>query len=658
MQHMWIPMRDGMRLSAWVWVASVGAAPAIVEYHPYRVLGGSELHDRATYEWFAAKGFAGVRVDIRGMGDSDGVFDDEYSETERLDAAEVVAWVAEQPWCSGAVGMIGYSWGGIAALQAASLRPPALRAIVTVDSTDDRFARDVHYSGGCVLASDMLSWATTLLAQAARPPDPAIVGDGWRTQWHQRVAALSPPIVTWLSHQTEDEYWRAGSVVADPAAIECAVLAVGGWHDGYRSTVFQLLEQLQCPVEAIVGPWAHGYPDVAMPGPNIDFREVCREFFERWMSPSVVEDAAAPPALRAYLIDHAAEPAPRLAGRWVADGRWSAEADEPDVLHLGAEGLTAEAPPVRTTTSLTDDVTITMAAGAWCGHGLSWSIPGDQADDDRGSACFDSTPLERPLVLLGRAQVQLAVRCRPPAQVIVRLCAVGPDGSSRLIARGIERIVASTAELVVRLDAAGVIIPVGHRLRLAITSTYWPFVWPESHASAVQIDSGRVELPVAERHRADPCSPEPGASEQLVVEVEPDTTAWAAVDWSDPALPDRSITTAGDAVIIRTTPEYALGRWQLPSGYGTEMRGIDELSIDRRDPARASATSRRVVGAFSAAHDVVVEATATMRDDGDGHFVVEASLRAYERVSEESPLTTSDGDVPIERSWRTTIARM
>ena len=441
-------------------------------------------------------------------------------------------------------------------------------------------------------------------------------------------------------------------MVADPASIECAVLAVGGWHDGYRSTVFQLLEQLQCPVEAIVGPWAHGYPDVAMPGPNIDFREVCREFFERWLGDGANGHASATPALRAFLIDHGAEPAPRVAGRWVADRQWPPDAAPHDVLHLGAMGLTGQAPEAPTTTALADDVTITMASGAWCGHGLSWSMPGDQGADDEGAACFDTSPLERPLVLLGRAHVHLAVGCRPPAQIIARLCAVGPDGASRLIARGIRRIVSSSTDVVVPLDAAGVTVPAGHRLRLAMTSSYWPFVWPESCASAVQIESGTLVLPIAERHREQPHST--GA---LVIETEPDTTAWAAVEWHDLALPDRSLTAAEDAVTIRTTPEYALGRWRLPSGYGTEMRGVDELSIVRCDPGRASATSTRVVGASSASYDIVIEVAATMSDDGDGHFVVDTSLRAFERSSEGSTPTAPEDSVSIERSWQTTIAR-
>jgi putative CocE/NonD family hydrolase len=79
------------------------------------------------HRWFAGHGYAAVRVDIRGTGGSDGLLLDEYTEQEQADGVETIGWIASQPWCTGAVGMIGKSWGGIAALQIAARRPPAAR---------------------------------------------------------------------------------------------------------------------------------------------------------------------------------------------------------------------------------------------------------------------------------------------------------------------------------------------------------------------------------------------------------------------------------------------------------------------------------------------------------------------------------------------------
>ena len=135
-----------------------------------------------THAWFASQGYACARVDIAGSGDSDGLLRDEYLKQEQDDAVEVIAWLAQQPWCSGTVGMIGISWGGFNALQVAARRPHALKAIVTICSTDDRYADDCHFMGGCLL-NNSFAWASTMLAFGAQPPDPEVVGERWRAMW-------------------------------------------------------------------------------------------------------------------------------------------------------------------------------------------------------------------------------------------------------------------------------------------------------------------------------------------------------------------------------------------------------------------------------------------------------------------------------------------
>ena len=174
-----IAMPDGCRLSARVWLpdgAEAHPVPAILEYLPYRKRDGTCARDALTHPWFAARGYACLRVDMRGSGDSEGLMFDEYAPQEQADALAVIEWIAAQPWCSGAVGMMGISWGGFNALQVAALRPPALKAIVTLCSTIDRFADDIHYKGGCLL-NENLGWGGTMLSYQSRPPDPALVGD-------------------------------------------------------------------------------------------------------------------------------------------------------------------------------------------------------------------------------------------------------------------------------------------------------------------------------------------------------------------------------------------------------------------------------------------------------------------------------------------------
>src|SRR3954449_12503683 len=206
-EHAFIPLADGTPLAARFWLpadAYEHPVPAILEYLPYRLSDGTASADHAQMTYFAEHGFAGVRVDIRGSGNSDGATMDEYAPQEQADALEVLRWLAAQPWCTGAIGMTGGSWGGFNGLQVAARHPPALRAVMTFYASDDRYADDVHYRGGCVLAMDMLQWATSMLAFNAKPPDPAVVGEAWHERWLERLEGTPPYIEAWLSHQRRD----------------------------------------------------------------------------------------------------------------------------------------------------------------------------------------------------------------------------------------------------------------------------------------------------------------------------------------------------------------------------------------------------------------------------------------------------------------------
>ncbi len=234
------------RLAATIWLPKDAAAqpvPALLEYLPYRRRDGTVDRDSGTHAWFAAQGYASVRVDIRGSGDSEGILRDEYLPQEQTDAVEVINWLASQDWCSGRVGMFGISWGGFNALQVAALRPPALRAIITLCSTDDRYTDDCHWMGGCLL-NNSLAWASYMFHCVAQPPDPAVVAD-WRGVWRGRIDNLTLFAEPWLSHQHRDAYWRQGSVNENYGAIEAAVYAVGGWADAYSNAIPRLFNHLK-----------------------------------------------------------------------------------------------------------------------------------------------------------------------------------------------------------------------------------------------------------------------------------------------------------------------------------------------------------------------------------------------------------------------------
>src|SRR5882762_9728610 len=221
-ENVWITLSDGCRLAARVWlpVPEPGVpVPAILEYIPYRKRDFMRRRDEGMHRWFAGHGYAAVRVDMRGSGESDGVMHDEYLAQEQDDALEVIDWIARQSWCSGKVGMMGKSWGAYNSLQVAARRPPALKAIIAVMGTDDRFAECIHFSGGCLL-NDNFWWGCVMQMFNARPPDPAIVGERWRAMWLERLEAERFWPEIWLEHQALDDYWKHGSVCFDYGAIE------------------------------------------------------------------------------------------------------------------------------------------------------------------------------------------------------------------------------------------------------------------------------------------------------------------------------------------------------------------------------------------------------------------------------------------------------
>ena len=187
-EHCWIAMSDGIQLAARIWMpedAERDPVPAILEYIPYRKRDAISERDETIYPYFAGHGYAAVRIDIRGSGDSEGLLLGEYLKQDHDDALEAIAWIASQPWCDGKVGMMGLSWGGFEALQVAARRPEALKAVISVGSVDDRYADDMHFKGGCLL-NDNMYWHSLFFSLLSRPPDPLIVGDRWRDMWFER----------------------------------------------------------------------------------------------------------------------------------------------------------------------------------------------------------------------------------------------------------------------------------------------------------------------------------------------------------------------------------------------------------------------------------------------------------------------------------------
>jgi uncharacterized protein len=345
-ENIMIPLADGVKLAAKLWLPDETQRrfPALVEYLPYRKRDGTRLRDQGMHMYFAGHGYASLRVDIRGSGDSSGLIDDEYTLQEQADGCEMIAHIAALPWCDGQVAMFGISWGGFNALQIAALRPPALKTIITVGSTDDRYATDVHYVGGC-LSKDNFDWSSTMVAHNDLPPDPETVGEVWRAMWLERMAHQQPWILPWLKHQRRDDYWKQGSVCEDFSAITIPVYAVSGWADNYSESVPRLMAGLKGPRKGLIGPWAHSYPHDVAVKPAIGWLQEALRWFDHWMRDRDT-GIMAEPMLRAWMQESLPPQTcyEERPGRWVAERDWPSPRIRVEKMTLGADGaLSADA---------------------------------------------------------------------------------------------------------------------------------------------------------------------------------------------------------------------------------------------------------------------------------------------------------------------------
>ncbi|HWU06238.1 MAG TPA: CocE/NonD family hydrolase [Streptomyces sp.] len=648
-EDLYIPLADSTQLYARIWrPVTDEPVPALLEYLPYRLSDWTAPRDWQRHPWYAGHGYASVRVDVRGHGNSEGMPGDEYDATELADGVAVVHWLARQEWCSGRVGMFGISWGGFNSLQIAALAPEPLKAVVTVCSADDRYDNDVHYMGGSVLGVDMHAWASTMLAFVSRPPDPADVGADWRDMWLRRLEAVEPLIHTWLAHQTRDDYWKHGSVCEDYGAIQAKVLAVGGWHDPYRDTVLRLVEHLDPgQVRGLIGPWSHQYPDRGLPpGPAIGFLQETLRWWDQHLKDQdtgVMDE----PLLRSW-ISGSHRPATvygTLPGRWVGDASWPSGNVTPVTYALEGGARTVRSPQQTG-----------LDAGRFFPFGNDADLPPDQRDEDAKSVCFEFPVEDAPIEILGRPRVTLLVRMDVPrGQVIARLCDVAPDGASTLVTRGALNLATrhgrdraedwpagETEYVTFELNGIGHTFPPGHRIRIALSSSYWPWIWPQAGSAGftLEAEGSLVELPVR-RPTEDPAITfgEPEQAEPLGV-VHPVTL--------DGQRPERLVVrdVAKGEWRLEVDPRYG-GTRVYPDGLEFTEDALETYTIQEDDPLSARARSDWTIRLHRPAMswDVRIETRSQTRADAD------AFLTSNEVVCK-------DGDETVfHRTWEKRIPR-
>ena len=515
-EHFFIPLADGTQLAARAWLptnAIEQPVPAILEYIPYRKRDGTAIRDEQMHPYWAGFGYGCVRVDMRGCGESEGLMFDEYLQQELDDAVEVIAWLSEQDWCTGKVGMVGKSWGGFNSLQVAALAPEALKAIITVCSSDDRYADDIHYRGGALLIENF-SWASTTTSTMAKPPDPLLLGDEWKARWLERLENLPFLARNWIEHSHRDEFWQHGSISENYDSVKAAVYCVGGWGDSYSVAIPRMMQGLPGPKKALIGPWAHRYPNFALPEPEMDFLGEAKRWWDYWLK-DIDNGIMDEPIIAAYIQDAVPPKAfyQERPGLWVEGNQWPPQSHQID-FNLSTDGRLTNS-KTSGEASVKSPLTTGSACGEYCVIWCGPDFPTDQRQDDAYSQCFDSEPLAEPLSILGAGEFEVSLQSdKNCGQIIIRLCDVAPNGESKRISYGIlnlamrnglsspQKVVAGEAmNICMKLDDTGYQVPAGHRLRLAVSSAYFPLIWPAPEDAKLTLDlsSAKLSLPLHDR---------------------------------------------------------------------------------------------------------------------------------------------------------------
>jgi putative CocE/NonD family hydrolase len=513
-EHVPISMRDGTVLSARLWKPEISEkepVPAILEYIPYRKRDHTRRVDEMNYNYLAGHGYACLRVDMRGSGDSEGILEDEYLPLEQQDGLDILEWIEHQPWSNGDVGMVGISWGGFNSLQMAALQPSQLKAIITVCSTDDRYTDDVHYMGGTMLA-DNLSWASVMFARNSQPPDPEIMGDKWYENWLARLEGSDLWLKKWMEHPHRDAYWVHGSVNEDYDAIKIPTLAVGGWADGYSNAIFRLLEHLKAPVKGIIGPWSHIYPQFGKPGPAIGFLQEQLRWWDYWLK-GIDNGVSEDPDLTVFQQNYTIPAASRnqIPGQWLSINSWKNRKIKTVGFYLDHEGGltsdTKEAPENRKF-KIESPLSVGLFGGKWCSYSATPDLPHDQREDDGGSLIFESEKLRKSISIMGAPCVELEVSANKSiAMIAVRLSDILPDDKATRITYGLLNLTHRNGskeptplhkdkkyKVKIYLNEIAQVIPKGHRLRIAISSSYFPVAWPAPEPARISIYTGSSKL--------------------------------------------------------------------------------------------------------------------------------------------------------------------
>ncbi|HCS48608.1 MAG TPA: peptidase S15 [Candidatus Aminicenantes bacterium] len=655
LEEAWIPMKDGVRLAADIWrpkgSGDRGQFPVLLEYLPYRKTEGRSGSYRL-YAWFVRRGYVVARVDIRGTGNSEGtLIPYEYSEIEQRDGEEVIAWLARQPFSNGKVGMFGISWGGFNSIHMAMRNPPALKAIIAVDATDDLYQDDVHFIDGMAHVD---SWEMGMDLSNAMPGAPEYRID---EKYFAERFDTPPWMLTYKVQQRDGPFWDRTALKTRYESIRIPTFLIGGWYDGYRDSIPRMLEHLKAPVKAIIGAWHHTYPNRPYPKPGMEWRHEAVRWFDQWLkgrNTGIMDE----PRFAVY-VRHWHPPGPYLEeapGEWRYEDGWPIERIREKQLYPRPDRTLGEKPAGEGLHLLRYVPTTGIEPGGpvmWFGD-----VAPDQRPSDAFSLVYDTPPLEQDVEILGLPLARLRVSADAPlADWFVRLNDVAPDGTVTLVAsagfNGAHRESARDPKplepnkpflLDIEMHFTSWVFPKGHCMRLAVGNAQWPMIWTTPYPMTTSLylggaDATRLMLPVVppgERPRPSFLPPTTG---------EPSFPGYESLERG-------TISGYGEISSIDRNPQLGTTRVTATDAGGVRYpwgeRRSTEVIIHEAEDAHPEKTSVR--GEYST---TVTLPDRTLRWEFNIHFRSDRENFYYTSMRR----LLKDGVLLREKSWEKTIPR-
>jgi putative CocE/NonD family hydrolase len=652
-QEAWITMSDGVRLSADLYMPTGGKAtarfPVLLEYLPYRKQEGRG-RNYPLYSYFVQRGYVVAAVDIRGTGNSEGhLIPHEYSDIEQEDGDAVIDWLARQAWSTGKVGMFGISWGGFNSLQMALRNPPALKAIIAVDATEDLYQEDVHFIDGIMHVD---SWEMSQDLDNARPGAPDYVID---EKYFRDRFDTQPWMMTYKRQQRDGAFWDRASGRGRYAEIRIPSLHIAGWYDGYRDSVPRMLANVKAPVKAIIGPWSHAWPHEPYPRPEIEWRREAVRWFDHWLRG--IDTGIMREPRFAVFVRNWHPPGPHLKeapGAWRYEDGWPIARVREQVLYLQPDHTLDAREPAAAAHRLRYLPSIGVEAG---GPVMWWGdVAPDQQRTDTHSLVYDTAPLEADTEVLGLPRALLTVSADAPrANWIARISDVAPDGMVTLVAgaafNGTHRVSAREPSalvpgedfaIAIEMHFTSWVFPKGHRIRVAVNNAQWPMLWPtpDPMTTTLRLGGGasRVVLPIVPyASRPVPAFYPPTKSPVLAgyETLDPGTSS----GYGEISSVDRDPQT-GEATATATNT----GGERYPWGVERDRENIRH-TVNDNDPARASMVGKHRMEVELPGRTLLWEAELSFSSDRDNfHY-------SYRRRLSEN------GELKREKTWTDTIPR-